>query len=67
MRGTLAREIALPGQPSYWVGLSLLQQADVEQALGHAARVRQLSAEALAHLTPTVGADHPLTKRALRW
>jgi tetratricopeptide (TPR) repeat protein len=60
----LARKFTLPGQPSYWVGLSLLAQVDVEQALGHRVRARELSLEALSQLTPTVGADHPLTKKA---
>lgn len=60
----LARKSAAPGQPSYWLGLSLLTQADVEQALGHAADAHKLSAEALAQLSPTVGAEHPLAKRA---
>ena len=60
----LARKFAIPGQPSYWLGLSLLAQVEVEQALGHSARARELSAEALAQLAPTVGTDHPLTKRA---
>ena len=60
----LARKFAVPGQPSYWLGLSLLAQVDVEQALGHTARAQELSAEALVQLTPTVGADHPLTRRA---
>ena len=54
----------MPGQPSYWLGRALLTQVDAEQALGHGARARELSAEALAQLTPTVGADHPLTKKA---
>ena len=52
------------GQPSYWLGLALLAQVDVEQALGHARQAHELSAEALSQLTPTVGADHPLTKKA---
>jgi eukaryotic-like serine/threonine-protein kinase len=60
----LARQSAVPGQPSYWLGLALLTQADVAQALGHAADAQKLSAEALSQLTPTVGADHPLAKRA---
>lgn len=60
----LARQVAVPGQPSYWLGRALLAQVDAEQALGHGARARELSAEALAQLTPTVGADHPLTKKA---
>lgn len=60
----LARKFAVPGQPSYWLGLALLAQADVAQALGHAADVQKLSAEALPQLSPTVGADHPLAKRA---
>lgn len=60
----LARKFAVSGQPSYWVGLSLLTQADVEQALGHAADAHKLSAEALLQLSPTVGAEHPLAKRA---
>jgi hypothetical protein len=59
-----ARKVALPGQPSYWLGLALLAQVDVEQALGHAARARELSVEAVSELTPSVGADHPLTKKA---
>ena len=61
---TLARKVAIPGQPSYWLGLALLAQVDVEQALGHAAPAQKLAVEALAQLTPTVGADHPLTSRA---
>ncbi len=60
----LARKSAVPGQPSYWLGLSLLMQADVEQALGHAADAHKLSEEALEQLSPTVGAEHPLAKRA---
>ena len=38
----LARKFALPGQPSYWLGMALLAQVDVEQALGHAAEAREL-------------------------
>jgi len=60
----IARRVAVPDQPSYWLGLALLTQVDVEQVLGHAAQVRELSAQALAQLTPTVGADHPLTRKA---
>ena len=60
----IARKVAVPGQPSYWLGLALLTQVDVERALGHGARAQELSAEALAQLAPTVGADHPLTKKA---
>jgi serine/threonine-protein kinase len=60
----LARNIAAPKQPSYWVGVALLTQVDVEQALGHSGRVRELAAEALPQLTPSVGADHPLTRKA---
>lgn len=61
---TLAQNVAIPGQSSYWLGLALLAQVEVEQARGHTARARELSAEALAQLTPTVGADHPLTRKA---
>ena len=61
---TLAGKFAMPGQPSYWRGLSLLAQADVEQALGHTGPARQLAVASLSQLTPTVGADHPLAKRA---
>jgi hypothetical protein len=46
------------------VGLSLLAQVDVEQTRGRTGRARELSAEALAQFTPTLGADHPLTKKA---
>lgn len=60
----LARKFAMPGQPSYWVGLALLTQVDVEQALGHAGPAQQLSVDALAQLSPTVGTDHPLTRKA---
>src|SRR5688572_4986408 len=60
----LARKFALPDHPSYWLGLALLAQVDVEQARGSTARVEELADEALAQLTPTVGADHPLTMRA---
>ena len=59
-----ARKVALPGQASYWLGLALLEQVDAEQARGHTERARELSVEALSQLTPSVGADHPLTKRA---
>jgi eukaryotic-like serine/threonine-protein kinase len=59
-----ARKVALPDQPSYWLGLALLTEIDVQQALGHAGRVHELSVEALAQLTPSVGADHPLTRKA---
>jgi tetratricopeptide (TPR) repeat protein len=60
----LARKNAGPEQPSYWAGLALLTQVDVEQALGHGARARELAAQAHAQLTPSAGADHPLTKNA---
>jgi eukaryotic-like serine/threonine-protein kinase len=60
----IARKFALPGQPSYWLGLALLAQVDVEQALGHDQEARKLSIEALAQLDPTVGSEHPLTRRA---
>jgi eukaryotic-like serine/threonine-protein kinase len=60
----LARQAAVPNQPSYWLGLALLTQVDVEKALGHRERAQQLSGAALAQLTPTVGLDHPLTKKA---
>ncbi len=60
----LARQSVVRDQPSYWLGLSLLQQAAVELALGHAGPAHELSVAALAQLTPTVGADHPLTRRA---
>jgi len=59
-----ARHVALPDQPSYWLGLALLAQTDVERARGHAASARELAAEAVSQLTPSVGADHPLTRRA---
>jgi tetratricopeptide (TPR) repeat protein len=59
-----ARKVALSDQPSYWLGLALMTEIDVQQALGHASRVRALSVEALAQLTPSVGADHPLTRKA---
>ena len=61
---TLAGKFAVPGQPSYWLGLALLTQADVEQALGHAGPARELSARSLSQLTTTVGTDHPLAIRA---
>jgi len=60
----IARKVAVAGQPSYWVGLTLLTQVDVEQARGHPDRARELSVEAITQLAPTVGADHPLTKKA---
>src|SRR5262249_15640208 len=61
---TPARRTAGSEQLSYGAGVALLTQVDVEQALGHAGRVRELAAQALAQLTPTVGTDHPLTKKA---
>jgi len=64
-KGTaLARKVVVAEQPSYWLGLALLVQVDVEQARGQTARARELSAEALSQLSPTVGVDHPLTKKA---
>jgi tetratricopeptide (TPR) repeat protein len=60
----LARKFALPDQPSYWLGMALLAQVDVEQALGHSAKAKELAIEALSQLTPTVGADHPLMIKA---
>jgi serine/threonine protein kinase/tetratricopeptide (TPR) repeat protein len=60
----LARKFALPDQPSYWLGMALLAQVDVEQALGHSAKAKELAVEALSQLTPTVGADHPLMTKA---
>ena len=60
----LARKIALAGQPSYWLGVALLVQVDVERALGHGERAHELAIDALTQLTPTVGADHPQTKKA---
>jgi tetratricopeptide (TPR) repeat protein len=60
----LARKVSTAGQLSYWLGLGLLAQVDVEQALGHTARARELSVEALSQLTASVGVDHPLTRKA---
>ena len=60
----LARKFALPDQPSYWLGMALLAQVDVEQALRHSAKAKELAVEALSQLTPTVGSDHPLTIKA---
>ena len=60
----LARKVAVPGQPSYWLGVALLAEVDVEQALGHATRAQELSRDALAQLEPTIGAGHPLTQKA---
>jgi tetratricopeptide (TPR) repeat protein len=60
----LANRFALGGQPSYWVGHSLLVQAEVETALGHRSAARALAADALAQLTPTVGREHPAARKA---
>lgn len=60
----LARKFALPDQPSYWLGLALLAQVDVEQARGHSAKAKELAVEALSQLTSTVGSDHPLMTKA---
>jgi tetratricopeptide (TPR) repeat protein len=60
----LARKFALPDQPSYWLGMALLAQVDVELALGHSAKATELAAEALSQLTPTVGPNHPLMMKA---
>jgi eukaryotic-like serine/threonine-protein kinase len=59
-----ARKVALSDEPSYWLGLALLTEIDVERARGHADRVHALAVEALSQLTPSVGADHPLTQKA---
>jgi tetratricopeptide (TPR) repeat protein len=60
----MAGQFAVPGEPSYWVGYCLLEQADVEQALGNTASARAFAAKALLQLTPTVGGAHRVTKRA---
>ena len=62
----LARRFALPNQPSYWLGMALLAQVDLEHARGNAEEARELAAEALSQLTPTVGPDHPLLIKAAR-
>jgi eukaryotic-like serine/threonine-protein kinase len=59
-----AGKLALPGKPSFWVGYSLLVQAEIEEAQGHAASAHQLSEKALLQLAPTVGRDHPLSRKA---
>jgi tetratricopeptide (TPR) repeat protein len=46
-------------QRSSWVGRSLLALGAALQAQGDAARARELFTQALAHMTPTLGPDHP--------
>lgn len=60
----IAEQLALPGEPSYWVGHCLLVRAEIEKAAGRGETARRLGAQALAQLEPTVGADHPSTRKA---
>jgi len=62
--GEAAARLALPGAPSYWVGYCMLVRADIERAAGHAETARELASQSLAQLSPTVGSDHPHTRRA---
>jgi hypothetical protein len=61
---SIAGSFAVPDEPSYWVGYGLLAQAEVEQALHNAAAARAFSTKALVQLTPTVGSNHPLSRKA---
>jgi serine/threonine-protein kinase len=60
----VARKLAFSGRPSFWVGRSLLVQAEVERARGNAASAAALAAEALAQLVPTAGEDSPPARQA---
>ena len=62
--GDAAAGLALPGEPSYWVGYCLLVRSGIERAAGHADAARELASQSLAQLSPTVGADHPHAQRA---
>jgi serine/threonine protein kinase len=59
-----AAELALPGAQSYWIGRCLLLQSEIEVASGHMEAAGRLAAQSLAQLEPTVGSDHPLTRKA---
>ena len=59
-----AAELALPGAQSYWIGRCLLVQSEIEMASGRAEAASRLAAQSLAQLEPTVGSDHPLTRKA---
>ena len=49
---------------SSWVGRSLLAIGAARQAQADAAGARELVTQALAHMTPTLGADHPAVASA---
>jgi tetratricopeptide (TPR) repeat protein len=59
-----AAELALPGAQSYWIGRCLLLQSEIEVASGRLEAASRLAAQSLAQLEPTVGSDHPLTRKA---
>jgi len=59
-----AAKMALPGEPSYWVGYCLLVRSEIESAAGRAETARRLASQSLAQLSPTVGPDHPHTRNA---
>ncbi|HEX4824756.1 MAG TPA: protein kinase [Candidatus Polarisedimenticolaceae bacterium] len=62
----LARSLVDKDGPSFFVGLSLLTQGDVEAAGGDRDAAKRAYEEAVRHLQTTVGADHPSTKEAVR-
>jgi tetratricopeptide (TPR) repeat protein len=49
---------------SSWVGQSLLALGAARQAQGDAAGARELFGQALAHMTPTLGPEHPAVAQA---
>jgi tetratricopeptide (TPR) repeat protein len=60
----LARDVRRPNAHSSFVGESLLMRARVQESLGQHAEARASAAEAVSHLAPTLGAQHPLTVSA---
>jgi len=61
---TLAESFVEKDAPSYLVGLSLLARGDIERAQGSADAAQASFRVASAHLSQTLGADHPATKDA---
>jgi hypothetical protein len=60
----MARQFAVAGEPSYWVGYCLTVQAEVARVTGATAAARAFAAQALLQLTATVGPAHRVTKHA---
>jgi eukaryotic-like serine/threonine-protein kinase len=66
-RAALARAEAFrAGMPvSAWVGLSQLLLGEISRARGDRPAARQLFRDAVRHMTPTLGDQHPATRTAM--